>query len=127
AASSYALALDLDPAVAIDETFAANAKQILRARGGSSKAADVLAKAIADKADARAAPLLAAAVEQSATPGTRRRAYLGLERLGESERIDRVAYLMRDLDQIPKTDRLCPVRKWYVDRLAALQDPRALP
>jgi tRNA A-37 threonylcarbamoyl transferase component Bud32 len=127
AASSYGLAIGRDPAVSTDEIFASNARQILLGRGRGAKAANALAKSVAEEADARAAPLLAVAAEQAATPGTRRLAYRGLERLGETGRIDRVALLARDLERIPKIARECPTRKWYVERLAAIGDPRALP
>jgi hypothetical protein len=128
AASSYARAIALDPsATSADLTFTVNAKEMLLGSGPSAQIAKTLAGALASKGDAHAVPLLTAAVEHAATPGTRQRAYQGLERLGETQRIDRVAYLARDLEHIPKTAQECARRKWYVDRLIATHDARALP
>jgi hypothetical protein len=127
AASAYVRAIALDPAVAVDDRFVSNAKEILLKRGRGSRAADALADALAEKADERAVPLLAVTVEHAASASTRQRAYRGLERLGATDQIDRVSYLSRELEHIPKTERECPRRKWFVERLGASQDSRALP
>ena len=74
-------------------------------------------------ADAPAADLLADLAKRAPRPRERREAYRGLERLGVDDRLDRFAYLTTNLRRNP-TDH-CELRRWYVQRLIALDDPRA--
>jgi len=75
--------------------------------------------------DPRDTPLLAELTERAPKYAHRRLAYEGLETHDATDRVDRFAFLSRDLKN-NGTD-VCRIRRWYVGRLAALNDPRALP
>lgn len=67
--------------------------------------------------------LLAALVEEAPRLRMRRKAYEGLERLGAIDAVDAFGFLAGDLEA--QRTSSCPIRKWYVTRLAELGDPRA--
>lgn len=62
-------------------------------------------------------------VHRSPTFALRRKAYEALERHGWESSLDRLSYLTGQLNR-NGTNR-CPIRRWYVERLIALQEPRA--
>jgi hypothetical protein len=81
--------------------------------------------ALALYADASAAPLLADLAESAPTHRMRSHAFQGLERLGETKRLNVISYLGNELERTG--NQSCKTRKWYVDRLIALDDARAVP
>ena len=58
-------------------------------------------------------------------PSVRRSAYEGLERTNASKSLDRFDYLSGELTR--NESDTCTIRRWYVERLVALEDPRSLP
>lgn len=58
-------------------------------------------------------------------PSVRRSAYEGLERINASKSLDRFDYLSGELTR--NESDTCTIRRWYVERLVALEDTRALP
>lgn len=68
-------------------------------------------------------PLLAEIARTGPSPSLRRRAYEGLERLGQTDALDVLSFLSGELESVGSAR--CPIRKWYVDRLAGLDDAKA--
>src|SRR5205823_4878609 len=81
--------------------------------------------ALALYADASAAETLANLAENAPTHRMRSHAFQGLERLGETKRLNVITYLGNELERV--ASQSCKTRKWYVDRLIAQDDARALP
>lgn len=75
-------------------------------------------------APTEAAPLFARLAKRAPTFALRRRAYEALESSGETELLDRAAYLVDELRR-NGTDS-CTIRRWYVERIAALRDPETV-
>ena len=71
--------------------------------------------------DSGAEEMLAHLAQEAFTFPLRRSAYEGLEQLGLEAVLDQKAYLVRELRR-NQTDA-CTIRRWYVQRLAALRDP----
>jgi tRNA A-37 threonylcarbamoyl transferase component Bud32/tetratricopeptide (TPR) repeat protein len=122
AVTAYKKALEKDGDVASDPVLAANAKKILEK---NQKAGGTLITALALHATSGGAPLLAELAESAPVQRMRSHAFQALERLGETHRLELFEYLSGELDRVRAES--CKTRKWYIDRLVALDDPRALP
>lgn len=121
ALTSFRQAIALDRKLAADP-LVENAVRTQVARDG--KAATGLLTLVASEGTAASAPLLVELAKTAPKPGLRKEAYVGLERLEETARLDVLAWLTEELRT---TKQGCEGRKWYVDRLIALDDPRTLP
>ena len=119
---SYQKALELGPEVAADPHFALNVRTLVE---GEDPALEPVVAHLARYGGDEAAPLLAHVARSAAKWPTRRTAYEALERLGEFWDLDRVDYLAGQLED--NNTRTCGIRMWYVGRLIALEDPRAVP
>jgi hypothetical protein len=124
AVAAYKKALELEGSSAKDPIMRSNAKLIVE-RGKDDKNGLIMIDALVLNADASAAPLLADLAESAPTNRMRSHAFQGLERLGETKRLNLVNYFGNELERVKESG--CKVRKWYVDRLIALNDARALP
>ncbi|MCK6551438.1 protein kinase [Myxococcota bacterium] len=119
---AYKKALEKDGDVAADPVLAANTKKIIEK---NQKAGGTLVTALALHATSGGAALLADVAENAPVQRMRSHAFQALERLGETHRLDLFTYLSGELEKVRAES--CKTRKWYIDRLAALDDPRALP
>lgn len=122
ATDEYVKALKLDGYAALDPRFQENFR---RASEGREKAGRILIGAVSELGDAGASPLLVEVAERSSQAAVRRRAYEGLERMKEEKRLDAFTFLSEGLRK-DGTDK-CENRRWYVERLARLADPRVVP
>lgn len=122
ATDEYVKALKLDPYAALDTRFQENFRAVSTAK---EKAGRILVGAVAELGDSGASALLVEAAERNPQAPVRRRAYEGLERMKEEKRLDAFTFLSEGLRK-DGTDK-CENRRWYVERLAKLQDPRVVP
>lgn len=122
AVAQYKRALEIEGASARDPVLLANARRLV---DRNQKAAAPIVTALAMYADGAAAAVLAEIAQAAPTQRMRSHAYQGLERLGETDRLDLVAYFGSELEKA--SGRSCKTRKWYVDRLIGSDDPRMLP
>lgn len=120
-AQAYERALELDGAIAGDAVLAANTRRLLEK---NQRAGGRLITALALHAGSPGAPLLAELAEKAPVQRMRSHAFQALERLGETSRLDLFTYLSGELDQVRAES--CKSRKWYIERLAGLDDPRVL-
>lgn len=121
AIEAYQLALAADPDLADDERLGQAVPVIVdkdRKRGAE------LVKWLAENGTDDAAELLAGVAQQASRSGVRRRAYEGLERLEETDRLPVVSYLSAELRRA--RDEGCRSRRWYVERLLATEDEAAV-
>ncbi|MBI4816683.1 MAG: protein kinase [Deltaproteobacteria bacterium] len=84
-----------------------------------------LLKAIAEHGDIESAPFLAELSRSAPTGSLRRSAYEGVERLTRTGLLGPTSYLLTELERESRSD--CEIRKWYVTRLVALEDPAVVP
>jgi len=122
AIASYGRALQLDPGAAADPYFDRNVRTLV------SHEDPALARTVhhlTRKPVAEAAPLLAHIARAAHKWPVRRGAYEALERTGDFADLDPVAYLSAQLED--NSTRVCSIRRWYVERLVRLDDPRARP
>lgn len=82
-----------------------------------------LLKWVAEQADYDAVPLLVAVAEDGPQPTQKRQAFEGLERLESTDRLELPGYLVQELSK--SRNRSCKIRRWYVERLLALDDEAA--
>jgi tetratricopeptide (TPR) repeat protein len=120
--ADYKRALELDGDVAEDARFQLNVRRLVDRR---DKSVAPLVRSVSKHADKDAEKLLVYLVQEVPSKSLRRVVYEGLERLGRTEALDRFEYLRQQLSKNPSDD--CQTRRWYVSRLAALDDARALP
>jgi hypothetical protein len=123
---SYARAVKLDPGSAEDAVLVQDLRRILLSEKWA-KTHEAMVRVLSRRGDSRAAPLIAEIAQSAPRSSMRMEAFSGLERLGETARIDVIAYLGRELQRAPSDEQSCPLRKWYVVHLADLHDPRTLP
>ncbi len=122
AVDSYLKALKLNPEAGGDDYLGANVPVLLkRSRRSTAKLLKTLARAPHEDS----APLLAVLAQQAPNAHLRRIAYEGIERLEQAELLDTLNYLGAELKKVG--GKRCPVRKWYVDRLIATEDPQIVP
>jgi eukaryotic-like serine/threonine-protein kinase len=126
AVSAYKKALELDGSSARDPVMVANAKRIVEKSHDEKKNeyGAQMVTALALHADSSAAGVLADLAENAPTHRMRSHAFQGLERLGETKRLNVTNYLGNELERV--ASQSCKTRKWYIDRLIALDDPKAL-
>jgi serine/threonine-protein kinase len=122
ALAAYKRALELSPDAAADPRLAENTRAWIAKKDPAGEEAGT---AIAQHARAASGAFVGELAQTLLKPASRRTAYEALERLGASPPFDRLEYLSAELARNP-TDS-CAVRRWYVERLAALEDRRTLP
>jgi tRNA A-37 threonylcarbamoyl transferase component Bud32 len=122
AAVSYQKALELGPEVAADPHFALNVRAMVESEDPNL---EPLIAQLARLGGREAVPLLVHVARRATQWPTRRTAYEALERVGTFGDLDRVDYLAGQLED--NSTRTCNIRMWYVTRLIALDDPRAVP
>jgi tetratricopeptide (TPR) repeat protein len=122
ALAAYRRALALDPARVEDPLLALNLR---RALAEKEKEGEALLEAIAGGDTGAGAALLRSLATAAPSARARRTAYEGLERRGRAARLDRFEWLSGQLEA-HAGDR-CAHRKWYVERLIALDDARVRP
>jgi serine/threonine-protein kinase len=121
AADAYKLALELDGSSTRDPVMVANIRRIVEK---NKKSGGALVMALALHADDTATVLLTELAQNAPTQRMRNHAFQALERLGQTARLDLVNYLSVELEKIGA--KACKTRKWYVDRLVQVDDPRVL-
>lgn len=127
AAKAWTEAVGADPRLIGDEDLHDGVLDALpRLHAGSRQdraRADALVDAVADRAPESGTELLARLAREAPSFRWRRRVYEGLERLGAASAIDAFAFLSTELEA-NRTER-CDVRRWYLERLERLNEPRA--
>lgn len=121
AADAYKLALELDGSSPKDPVMVANTRRIVEK---NKKSGGALVMSLALHADASAGELLAELAQGAPTQRMRNHSFQALERLGLTGKLDLVSYLSVELEKIGA--KSCKTRKWYVDRLVQVDDPRVL-
>jgi tRNA A-37 threonylcarbamoyl transferase component Bud32 len=121
-ANAYKKALELDGTTVSDRVLSINVKKLV---DKDQKAGSIVVDALARDADRSGAELLANLAENAPTHRMRNHAFQGLERLHETGRLDLVSYFDNELEKVK--DQSCKLRKWYVQRLIELDNPKALP
>jgi tetratricopeptide (TPR) repeat protein len=122
AVDEYVKALKLDGYAALDERFQDNFRTLAL---DMEKPGRILVGAVSELADPAASPLLIEVAERASQPPVRRRAYEGLERMKQDGRLDAFTFLSEGLRK-DGTDK-CDTRRWYVERLARIEDKRVVP
>lgn len=122
ALASYGKALELDAGVVADAHFARNVRTLVE---HEDAALEPMMAHLARHPTADAVPLLAHIARAAHKWPVRRSAYETLEKIGEFGELDRINYLSEQLAD--NSTRVCTIRRWYLERLVALDDPRAVP
>ncbi len=122
ALASYGKALELDSAVAEDAHFIRNVRTMVEHEDPTLES---LMRHLTRHGGVESAPLFAHIAQASHKWPLRRTAYEALERMDDFGGIDQMAYLSAQLGD--NSTRVCAIRRWYVERLIALDDPRTVP
>ena len=121
AARAYRAAIERNPDLAADDKLGHDIRALAERKVDGVEG---LVGVAARSGPPASATLLTYLAKSAPTATMRQAAYEGLERLGETERLDRFEFLSLQLNYSGAAD--CASRKWYVERLARLRDPRAL-
>lgn len=125
AIEAYRRALAADGALASDPRFARGFRRLLLEEEKAENVKDLLSELAKHGVDA-VAPLLVEVFEEAERSEHRRRAYAGLKVLGKSGAPkDALGLLIQDLGR--QEASACKTRRWYVEQIAELRDPRVLP
>ena len=120
ALTHYRQAIALDAGFRGDPVLLAHVGAMLVESRDADEALDLLIDAVG----APASDLLQKAANEGSDLERRQRAATALDDIGQGKRVDRVSLAMLDLR---KGARTCDERKVLVEKLRALDDPRALP
>ena len=122
ARAAYGRALTLDSTSVSDARLQATVRRLIESRGRLAQSMILLVLEHASSADGS---FIAELTSAAPHPRLRRAAYERLEAVGRASDIDRFAFLSGELKD-NRTD-VCSIRRWYVERLIGLHDPRSLP
>lgn len=122
AVDRYTKALEADPQLVKEPLLLRHLQALAKA---NAQEAEGLAIKMTQLAGPDAEVVLKALALTGHRPSVRRAAYEGLERIEATKSLDRYDYLSGELTR--NESDTCTIRRWYVERLIALEDPRALP
>ncbi|MEO1228438.1 MAG: protein kinase [Myxococcota bacterium] len=129
AAEAWLAALKIEPSLAGDgdltDTLPDATAELHRSSRNGRGLAERLVEAMAIGAPGAAQGTLMAIAQEAPSPSLRRIAFEGLERAGATSGLDVFDFLTRGLEA--QAESSCQVRKWYVERIARLSDPRGTP
>lgn len=118
----YGRAFAIDPDLTRDDMFQTNVRGLI---GRDDETLERAVQILGLHPSRSSSPLLAHVAQAAKQWPIRREAYESLEKIDDFGPLDRVSYLAEQLTD--NSTRICSIRKWYVDRLIALDDRRAVP